>query len=81
MKAIHGAWKKVDRFVSIPVHEDLILTIRVKQDHDMDEVRQIVFDNAHDLHLDLERAQLPSTVVVCSGDGIKDKVIEKFANG
>ncbi|MBO59936.1 MAG: hypothetical protein CL440_07000 [Acidimicrobiaceae bacterium] len=81
MKAIHGAWKKVDRIMSIPVHEDLILTIRVKQDHDMDEVRQIVFDNAHDLHLELERAQLPSTVVVCSGDGIKDKVIEKFANG
>ena len=79
-RAILGTWKKVDRLKSIPVHEDLILTIRVKQDEEMNEVRQVVFDSANDLHLELERAQLPSTVVVCSGDGVKDKVIEKFAN-
>ena len=59
-------------------HEDLILTVRCQQDQHTKEVRRIVSDNAHDLHLALERQNLPSTVVVCSGDGLHDKVVEKF---
>ena len=79
-KAIFGTWKKLDRFVSTPAHDDLILTIRVKQDEDTETVRKIVSDSAHDLHLELERALAPSTVIVCSGDGVKDRVVEKFSN-
>tara|TARA_R100000315_G_scaffold48980_1_gene23240 strand:- start:528 stop:680 length:153 start_codon:yes stop_codon:yes gene_type:complete len=43
-------------------------------------VKQIVTDAAHDLHLALERQSLPSTVVVCSGDGTayRNRVVEKF---
>ena len=79
-KAIFGTWKKLDRFVSTPAHDDLILTIRVKQDEDTETVRKIVSDSAHDLHLELERALAPSTVIVCSGDGVQDRVVEKFSN-
>ena len=41
-------------------------------------VRQVVSDMAHDLHIALNSRGLPSTVVVCSGDGTHDKVVEKF---
>ena len=64
-------------------HEDLILTIRCQQtgEHQIvnEAVRAIVSDSARDLHLALERQNLPSTVVVCSGDGLHDVlVVEKF---
>ncbi len=59
-------------------HEDLVLTVRCQQDQHTKEVRRIVSDAASDLHLALERQNLPSTVVVCSGDGLHDKVVEKF---
>ena len=79
-KAIFGYLEKHGRFMSTPAHDDLILTIRVKQDEDTETVRKIVSDFAHDLHLELERALAPSTVIVCSGDGVKDRVVEKFSN-
>lgn len=59
-------------------HADLILTVRCQQDQHTEEVRLIVSDAAHDLHVALEQRQYPSTVVVCSGDGTHDKVVEKF---
>lgn len=59
-------------------HADLILTVRCQQAQHTEEVRRIVSDAAHDLHVALEQRQYPSTVVVCSGDGTHDKVVEKF---
>lgn len=60
-------------------HEDLILTIRCQQAQEPEAARRIVSDSARDLHLALERQNLPSTVVVCSGDGLHDVlVVEKF---
>ena len=66
----------------IKQHDDLILTVRCQQadEHQIviEVMRAIVLDSAHDLHLALERQSLPSTVVVCSGDGTHDKVLETF---
>ena len=62
----------------IKQHEDLILTVRCQQDQKTEAVRRGVSDLASDLHLALDRRGLPSTVVVCSGDGTHDKVLETF---
>jgi hypothetical protein len=61
----------------IKQHEDLILTVRCQQAQETEAVRQVVSDLASDLHTALDRRGLPSTVVVCSGDGTQhDKVLE-----
>lgn len=63
---------------------DMVLTVscQLTDSHQMvnEVVKQIVSDAAHDLHLALERQSLPSTVVVCSGDGTayRNRVVEKF---
>jgi hypothetical protein len=63
----------------IKQHDDLILTVRCQQAQETEAVRQVVSDMAHDLHIALNSRGLPSTVVVCSGDGTPhDKVVEKF---
>ena len=62
----------------IKQHEDLILTVRCQQDQKTEAVRRVVPDLASELHLALDRRGRPSTVVVCSGDGTHDKVLETF---
>ncbi len=62
----------------IKQHDDLVLTVRCQQAQETEAVRQVVSDLASDLHLALDRRGLPSTVVVCSGDGTHDKVLETF---
>ena len=62
----------------IKQHADPILTVRCQQDQHTEEARRIVSDAAHDLHVALVRHSLPSTVVVCSGDGLHDTVVETF---
>ncbi len=62
----------------IKQHDDLVLTVRCQQAQETEAVRQVVSDLASDLHLALDRRGLPSTVVVCSGDGKYDKVLETF---
>ena len=69
---------KMEDPMLIKQHADLILTVRCQQDQHTEEARRIVSDAAHDLHVALVRHSLPSTVVVCSGDGLHDTVVETF---